>query len=214
MSEGRRNVENFQEKRDLFFNIFKFLFRKYNVNIFKNDKAYNIVVMFLKFIKTQDPISVFDPISFKDSIGNCIAYLPTRLLFIHENGLYHLCYYFKDSIQKSSIAFWKLCKNIYNINMGERSYLLSTKIADCADQIIKKCISTPESMYKKLLIAFYHMLHRLTFFEEIIIDTNEFFNIIMSLFNNCIKCYRFPQYWSSVSKIMNGFLNGSKIKFK
>ncbi|KII61841.1 hypothetical protein RF11_05734 [Thelohanellus kitauei] len=214
MSEGGTNVEMFQEKRDLLFNIFKFLFRTYNKNLFENEKTYNFVVMFLNFIKTQDPISVFDPISFENSIEHCIAHLPNRLLFIHENGLFYMCYYFKDSMQKSSNSFWNLCKNIYNIDMEERSYLLSTKIADCANQTMNKCLSTPELIYKKLLIVFYHMLHRLTFFEEVIIDTTDFFNILKSWFNNYTRNFRFPHYLSSVSKIMSGFLNGSKNKIQ
>ncbi|KII60835.1 hypothetical protein RF11_04602 [Thelohanellus kitauei] len=213
MSCEPRNVESYQEKRYLFFKIFPFLFRTYNQKVFENEKTCNIVDMFLKLIKTQEPIYYSNTMLFNISIEFCITHWPNRLLFIHENGLYHLCYYFKDYM-KPSYEFMRLCENVYNLDIGQKSELLAPKIADCAIQIMTKCLTAPEVMYQKYLSLFCHMVHRLTFFEEIIINTSEFLNIMMSLFESWRRHLSCPDYWSYVSKIINGFLNGSKNKIQ
>ncbi|KII73491.1 hypothetical protein RF11_13757 [Thelohanellus kitauei] len=59
MSEGDTNVERYQDKKMLFFDIFTFIFR--NHHLVSNLKAISFLQMFLKFIKTRDPGEVYNP---------------------------------------------------------------------------------------------------------------------------------------------------------
>ncbi|KII64215.1 hypothetical protein RF11_06547 [Thelohanellus kitauei] len=79
VSDGAMNADNFLEKRDLCFNIFKFIFRKYNKNILNYPKAHNFVMMFLKFIKTEDPTCILDPKSIRKFDRLIISKIPCKV---------------------------------------------------------------------------------------------------------------------------------------
>ncbi|KII60832.1 hypothetical protein RF11_04598 [Thelohanellus kitauei] len=58
------------------------------------------------------------------------------------------------------------------------------------------------------------MLIRLRFLDEIVIDINELFNVVINYFNQYVKKYRLPQNMSNVAKIMSAFLNVSTNKIQ
>ncbi|KII66666.1 hypothetical protein RF11_12694 [Thelohanellus kitauei] len=213
ISEERTKVNKYPEKKILFFDVFIFIFRKRDVKLLSNTKAISFVVLFLKFIKTRDSVSVSYLNSLIDSIHVCISHEPNRLLFIYENGMLNFYYYFRTQILDSEQRFWNMVQHVYRLNRRNGS-LSGLKLTECVHELMSKFSIYKEDDCARLLFTIFSMLHRQRMIDVIPFSLTRFFDIVET------SCYRHFQRMynlfilTPLSNIWSGIFNRLSNTFK
>ncbi|KII69857.1 hypothetical protein RF11_02786 [Thelohanellus kitauei] len=208
-----KNVERYFEKKKLFFDVFTFIFRNQNLELLSDRKAEKFVLLFVKFIKIQDPTPAFDPRIMISSVVACASQEPYKVFFINENVIIHFYCYADISNSKSIENYFYMCRNIYDlkhINIG----LCPIKLTETVDQLMTKFETTNEEDWARMLFKILRMLRRLKFLDEIEFSVTRFYDITQEMFTRYIKKGETPHFILSLSKIWRGILNGSKNSFR
>ncbi|KII65280.1 hypothetical protein RF11_02700 [Thelohanellus kitauei] len=181
MSEGQTNIDRYQEKIILFFDVFTFIYR--NPNLVTDSKAKCFILRFLKLIQTCDPITDYNLDTLITSISVCVSYDPNKVMFINENGMFNIYNYFKISGTTLVNEFGVMCHQIYNLDRTHFSSLIPAKLTKSVNQIM--AVSTSDQKeFQGLMITVLGMLSRLKLLDDVEFDVTQLFDISISVFIN------------------------------
>ncbi|KII69278.1 hypothetical protein RF11_04458 [Thelohanellus kitauei] len=195
----------------LLFDVFTFIFR--NRNLVTNSYAQSFIKIFLRYIKNKDRKSTVYSKRLVNSVIHCVSHEQNKVIFIDENGL--LSFYFVIPAIKFSKKFWKLCKQVYNLDREYVSSLSRSKLRDNINQIINNYCPTSEE-YRMLVFAIFRMLHRFRLLDEVEFIVDQLYDMTESTLLNHIdkRDIFYPKYLPYLSKIWSGILNASKNKIQ
>ncbi|KII74507.1 hypothetical protein RF11_10583 [Thelohanellus kitauei] len=212
MSEGETNVDHYQQKKILFFNVFNFIFR--NGNLSSNSRAKSFIKLFLKFIKIRKENEFHDPKKVIVSIQFCIIHEPNKVPFINENGMLNFLYYFYDLKAKSTKLFWEICKSIYKLNVSHRSSLIPLKLTESVSQIMSKFFYKKDCKCLRILNIVLLMLCRLKLLNEIELDFDNFYNVTDMVYKKKVDKNNIYMFLNDLSKIWVHIIKGTSYKLE
>ncbi|KII71296.1 hypothetical protein RF11_12090 [Thelohanellus kitauei] len=161
--------------------------------------------MFLNFIKIRDSGFELDPKILIGSIKNCITSVENKILFINENGMFNLYYFFIDQIKTLGEWFWKILYDIYGLTNENRSSICPVKLTKNVSEIMSK-FSTSEEDCRKLLIIVFRMMYRLKLLDVIEFDVSTFYDVTVYIFSRLVETMPNSFYIIHLSKIWTGIL--------
>ncbi|KII63143.1 hypothetical protein RF11_11628 [Thelohanellus kitauei] len=212
IGENGPHVDEYLEKKTLFFNIFDFIFR--NLNMINEIKAVRYILLLLKFLK---PIhhrdGGFDPTRLFQSIENCFINELNTIFFINENSAFDFFNYFKDHLEGLEQRFWNLCRSIYSGSSHIRSYLCIPKLSQSVSTIMAKFYCKDDDDYGRILVTVFMMLRRLSLIDEIEFNVNKLYEITFSIFKRHFIARNHSLFMPLFSKIWSEILNGKVNKF-
>ncbi|KII70510.1 hypothetical protein RF11_04446 [Thelohanellus kitauei] len=146
-----------------------------------------------------------------DSIINCVSYEKNKVLFISENAL--LYFYFAFLPNKYSHEFWKVCKQVYQIDSKCILSFRSQKLIENTKEIMNRCC-TPSEECAVLLFEYFQMLYRFRWLDIVEFSIDKLYDMtIMTLLRHINKAEKFyPNYFLNISKIWTCILNESSNK--
>ncbi|KII63687.1 hypothetical protein RF11_06223 [Thelohanellus kitauei] len=212
VSEADANEEGYKEKKQLFFEVFEFIFSK--DYLIYNTKAIKFIEIMLKFIKTKDKSPIFEESSLLYRIMDCIVNEQNKVLFINENGLFHFFSYFHPSKMGLEITLLEVCETTYQLQPEYSSLLCHEKISDNLNQLMVKYRITRIAFVAIIVIIIFMMLYRLKMLDQIEFSIMSFYDVTSLLSTRYV--YMKPFYVSiyHLAKIWTGIFNGSKKIFQ
>ncbi|KII61829.1 hypothetical protein RF11_10098 [Thelohanellus kitauei] len=212
MSESGMKIDRFREKKILFFDVFTFIFR--DINFLRDPKLKLFVLIFLEIIKTRESNCLFNPHALILSINICVSHEPYKVLFINENGLYNLYYYFHIRTMNLTQKFLSICESIYEIDLVKKSSLCPLRLGRSVNIILKKTWHPLHEIRGKFCLAVFKMLYRLRLLDEIKFDIDNFFYFTMAFVTCHVYICQDTMFIIYLSKIWTEILNGSRNTFQ
>ncbi|KII74918.1 hypothetical protein RF11_07430 [Thelohanellus kitauei] len=212
IKDDGNTVEGYSEKRILFFDVFTYIFR--NDHMIWESEAQPFINLFLRLIQTRDDISAYNPESLMSSIIICVLNPSNKVSFIKYNCMYH---FYHNLIKESTILtneFWKMCAEVYELDISHTSLYFRKKITYCLDQIMTTFLTTRNDDMTSLLFMVLEMLHLLKLLVHIRFDLNSFFSITDSIINNHINIQEDCPIIDQLPKIWIDILNQNPITFQ
>ncbi|KII65527.1 hypothetical protein RF11_10730 [Thelohanellus kitauei] len=210
ISNGESDVENYQEKKILLFEVFTFIFRYKNIDICEDPRVKQFVVCFLVFIKTHDPVSITFLNDLVDSINVCLSYEPFQVMFIEENGMFHFYYYFSFNSKIKDIMFEEMYKNAYKHVQIESYPLNFDKITNCIDEFMTDLSKTQDITCIYIFSELINILHGYKLLSEFTFDVLKLYEITKIQFYNNINNMDNIMFKPSIAILWTHILNHQK----
>ncbi|KII65529.1 hypothetical protein RF11_10732 [Thelohanellus kitauei] len=176
ISNGETDVENYQDKKILLFEVFTFIFRNKNAK-FDDPKAQSFVRFFLTFIKTHDRASNIPIDDLIDSINVCISNDRYAAMFIEENGMLNFYIYFGLNSTYLKIEFRKMCSNVHKICCIKKSRLNLDKLTFCIDEFQNNLVKTKDNECLHIFLSFLNMIHHIKLLFKLEYDADKIYEI-------------------------------------
>ncbi|KII68948.1 hypothetical protein RF11_13561 [Thelohanellus kitauei] len=206
MSHRRTNVDGYHEKITLCMQTFTFLFR--NTNFRSQGVAERIIWLFLKSIKAPDPIRDFDARLLMDSIVICVGHIRNQIMFIEENGPFHVYYFFQISTNNLLPLFWNMCQHVYNLDYRNSTTLLRINHSSRLNQLMTKYTLHQEENCALILFIVLRMLVHVRLLYSANFNITQFFVITVSICQPNFQTFNYRNFFSQLSKIWTVLLRG------
>ncbi|KII74275.1 hypothetical protein RF11_09091 [Thelohanellus kitauei] len=207
MSEGKTNLDLYQEKQILLLNVYTFIFR--NKNLMMNFEAESIATFFLKFIRFRDPNIKYDPSNMMDSILIYVSHYPYKLVIIHGNAMLRFLCYFDLGKSNLKQKFWSMCQKIYELHENYKCFISYVKLTESVNQIMNKYSSSRQQDFCKLLTIVLNFVRVFDLLDYIEFDVTMFYRISEEIFSNETQKLTEDTLYFDIYKIWKAMLNGS-----
>ncbi|KII73490.1 hypothetical protein RF11_13756 [Thelohanellus kitauei] len=212
MSDDVTNMDKYQELATFFLEVFTFIFRNLDLN--SDEKAQTFIGLFLKLIKTDQKIMTTNINTLIDSVMICVSYKSNKLLFIHENGMFHFYHLFIICNTHLKSRFLEMTEYAYTFYRDDNSSLSIVKLTENINEIIFDLMRKFNSDLTWFLFTVLKMIYRCRLLDEIDLCCTQFFRITKFeyILNFNINDLVFDI--SYVSKIWISILNSSRKSFE